>query len=66
MSRVKGVNGMPGPGRMPSAVPCGPWHEMLQLGGGPAEHRQPSAALGWQADGPSCGTMWTIDIGPKL
>ena len=32
-SRVKGANGMPRPGRMPSAVPCGPWSERLQLGG---------------------------------
>ena len=44
-SRVKDANGMPGPGRMPSAVPCGPWSERLQLGGGHAEHRRPSAAL---------------------
>ena len=44
-SRVKGADGMPRPGRMPSAVPCGPWSERLQLGGGHAEHRRPSAAL---------------------
>ena len=44
-SRVKGAGSMPGPGRIPSAVPCGPWSERLQLGGGHAEHRRPSAAL---------------------
>ena len=44
-SRVKATGGMPGPGRIPSAVPCGPWSERLQLGGGHAEHRRPSAAL---------------------
>ena len=64
-SCVKTAGGMPGPRRMPSAMPCEPWSERLQLGGGHAEHRRPSAALLQTLHGPYCGTRWTIDIGPK-
>ena len=32
-SLVKGVSSMPGQGRMPSAVPSGPWSERCEVGG---------------------------------
>ena len=62
---VKGAGSMPGQGRLPSAVPCGPWSERCEVGGGHAEHRRTSAALQGCGSGPPLWPCGSSDEAPK-